>query len=90
MGSNDHYPDEAPAHQAAVDTFWIDRYTATNKDFARLHRRAGYVSRPDQPVVHVVRKDVQAYAAWAAKDVLTEAEWEFAAGGLDGATYAWG
>ena len=25
MGSDDHYPEEAPAHRVAVDGFWIDR-----------------------------------------------------------------
>jgi formylglycine-generating enzyme required for sulfatase activity len=25
MGSNDHYPEEAPTHRVTVDGFWIDR-----------------------------------------------------------------
>jgi sulfatase modifying factor 1 len=44
MGSDHHYPEERPAHDVAVDTFWIDRAPVTNRDFARFVADTGYVT----------------------------------------------
>ena len=153
MGSDVHYPEEAPVHAVAVDGFSIDRVQVTNRAFEEFVSATGYVTvaerpldpddfpgappenlvpgsmvftmttgpvdlrhinqwwrwapgaswrhpegpgsslddRADHPVVHVAYEDAEAYAAWAAKALPTEAEWEWAArGGLDGAAFAWG
>jgi formylglycine-generating enzyme len=36
MGSDLHYPEEAPAHGATVSPFWIDRTPVTNRQFRRF------------------------------------------------------
>ena len=44
MGSNDHYPEEAPVHEVVVGGFWIDRYAVTNAAFRRFVKATGYVT----------------------------------------------
>jgi formylglycine-generating enzyme required for sulfatase activity len=39
MGSDAHYPEEAPAHRVYVDGFWMDRYAVTNAEFVALTLR---------------------------------------------------
>jgi formylglycine-generating enzyme len=48
MGSDRHYPEEAPSHLVAVDGFWIDRAPVTNRDFLRFVRASGYVTVAEQ------------------------------------------
>jgi formylglycine-generating enzyme len=44
MGSDAHYPDEAPAHRVTVSGFWIDRTQVTNAAFRRFVKATGYVT----------------------------------------------
>ncbi|HSL72595.1 MAG TPA: formylglycine-generating enzyme family protein, partial [Longimicrobiales bacterium] len=49
MGSDRHYPEEAPAHQVRVDGFWMDAYAVTNADFARFVYATGHVTEAERP-----------------------------------------
>src|SRR6516164_5988827 len=44
MGSDKHYPEEAPAHRVTVDAFWIDRTPMTNREFRKFVNATGYVT----------------------------------------------
>ncbi|MFC0388457.1 formylglycine-generating enzyme family protein [Muricoccus vinaceus] len=44
MGSDRHYPEEAPVHRVRVDGFWMDRSPVTNREFSAFVRATGYRS----------------------------------------------
>ena len=44
MGSDDHYPEERPAHRVAVDGFWMDRHPVTNEQFRRFVEATAHVT----------------------------------------------
>jgi len=49
MGSDRHYPEEAPVHRVSIDGFWIDRYPVTNKQFREFVRATGHVTFAELP-----------------------------------------
>jgi formylglycine-generating enzyme len=50
MGSDDHYPEEAPAHRVRVDAFGIDRCEVTNGQFAAFVAATGYITVAERPL----------------------------------------
>lgn len=44
MGSDRHYPEEAPVHPVSLSGFWIDRTQVTNAAYRRFVKDTGYVT----------------------------------------------
>ena len=49
MGSDHHYPEEAPAHPVDVEGFWIDRNPVTNAQFLKFVKATGYRTLAERP-----------------------------------------
>ena len=49
MGSDKHYPEEAPAHRVIVDGFFIDRTPVTNRQFKEFVRATGHKTFAEIP-----------------------------------------
>jgi formylglycine-generating enzyme len=49
MGSDRHYPEEAPVHRVSVDGFWIDRTPVTNRQFRAFVRATGHTTFAEIP-----------------------------------------
>jgi formylglycine-generating enzyme len=49
MGSDRHYPEEAPSHRVTVSGFWIDPTPVTNRQFKDFIRATGHVTFAEIP-----------------------------------------
>jgi formylglycine-generating enzyme len=50
MGSDEHYPEEAPAHRVAVDGFRMDATAVTNAEFGAFVEETGYLTVAERPL----------------------------------------
>jgi formylglycine-generating enzyme len=48
MGSDDHYPEEAPVHEMTVAGFWIASAPVTNAEFRRFVKETGHVTSAER------------------------------------------
>lgn len=49
MGSDRHFPEEAPVHRVTVDDFWIDETPVTNRQFKRFVQATGHRTGAEIP-----------------------------------------
>ncbi len=98
-GSADGPEDTRPRERVWVDTFLMDTHEVTNEAFqaCRAKKKCGYnkpfypdFDRARQPVVAVSWFRAVEFCLAAGKHLPTEAEWEKAARGTDGALHPWG
>lgn len=102
MGSNsvDAQSNELPVTPVGISRYHMSRYPVTNGQYERFDpshatKRAAWADE-NHPVVYVTAVDAERFCEWLSKvegkryRLPTEAEWEYAARGLEGRAYPWG
>jgi formylglycine-generating enzyme required for sulfatase activity len=102
MGSNapEAGQDEQPLTPVTMSEIYMSRFPVTNAQYEKFdpshrHKRMNGAG-PDHPVVYITSLDAVKFCEWLRRKdgkayrLPTEAEWEYAARGIDGRTYPWG
>ncbi|MBE2269221.1 MAG: SUMF1/EgtB/PvdO family nonheme iron enzyme [Anaerolinea sp.] len=86
MGHQDGRRDERPEHEICLSSFWIDQTEITNGQFGS-HGNFEGDALPRENLTWFEARD---FCAARGERLPTEAEWEYAARGVDNLIYPWG